>query len=247
MMNSYFLLLQYLLYMNPEIGLQIDHKTEHCLIFNSNSLIRSCNRVCNDGIPTDAEAAAIKSHFGPQPFTWAVDSTDIQTIAILEKNNLRAVGSFPAMIIDLKKVQATDYDREITIKEITDKNSERLKWIEIVAASFNVSLIELTKFLDFFMAKLSPNILRLYVAYYNGHAAAASMTIQHGKIITMHWVATVPEFRNKGLGFAVSHKPLVDAKMHEAEQAVLLASAMGKPVYERIGFEQYAFYNVYAN
>lgn len=244
-MNPYFLLLQYLLYMNPEIGLSID-KTEHCLVFNSDSLIRSCNRVCNASIPTNEEVAAIKSYFGTLPFTWAVDSADIQTNALLAQNNLRLAGSFPAMIIDLKKVQTIDCDREITIKEITSIE-ERLKWVEIVAASFNVSPIELTKFLDLLWTTISPGVLRLYVAYYNGQAAAASMTIQHGKTITIHWVSTIPEFRNKGLGFAVSHKPLVDAKMHEAEQAVLLASTLGKPVYERIGFEQYALYNMYAN
>ena len=97
------------------------------------------------------------------------------------------------------------------------------------------------------MTKLSPGTLRLYVAYYNGRAAAASMALHHGKIIAMHWIATIPEFRNKGLGFAVTHKPLVDSKANGIEQAVLLASAMGKPVYERIGFKQYAVYNVYAN
>ena len=246
-MSSYFLLLQYLLYMNPEIGFSIDHKTEHCLVFNSGSLIRSCNRACNENVPSDAEVAAIKSYFGTLPFTWAVDATDIQTIAVLEHNNLRAVGSFPAMILDLSTLETVDYGREIIIKEITHESSERLKWIEIVSTSFNVSPIELTKLLDFFMTKLSPGTLRLYVAYYNGRAAAASMALHHGKIIAMHWIATIPEFRNKGLGFAVTHKPLVDSKANGIEQAVLLASAMGKPVYERIGFKQYAVYNVYAN
>jgi hypothetical protein len=232
--------------MNPEIGLPTDHKTEHCLVFNSGSLIRSCNRVCNESVPTDFEVTEIKSHFGTLPFTWAVDTTDNQTIAVLKHNNLHAVGSFPAMILDLRDIEPVDYGNEIAIKEITPESNERLKWIEIVSTSFNVSPSELTRLLDLFIAKLSPSALRLYVAYYNGQAAAASMALQHGQIIALHWIATIPEFRNKGLGFAVTHKPLVDSKANGDEQALLLASVMGKPVYDRIGFEQYAVYTMYA-
>lgn len=233
--------------MNPEIGIPIDHKTEHCLVFKSGSSIRSCNRVCSLTMPTDSEIKEIKSYFEKLPFTWAVDSADIENCALLEQNNLRTIGLFPAMTLDLSKIEEIDYGSEVAVKEITKDNNEHLKWIEIVSTSFNVLPAELAKVLDFFLSNSTSNTVRLYLAYYNGHPAAASMILKHGKILSMHWIATIPEFRNKGLGFAVTHKPLVELKANGAEQAILLASLMGKPIYERIGFKQYAVYNMYAN
>ncbi len=61
----------------------------------------------------------------------------------------------------------------------------------------------------------------------------------------LHLVATLPAYRGKGLGYAVSQKPLIDAQQRGASHAILLASEMGKPVYQKIGFKEYALCNVY--
>ena len=40
-------------------------------------------------------------------------------------------------------------------------------------------------------------------------------------------------------------KAMFDAQQKGSELALLLASSMGKPVYEKLGFKEYAMYSIY--
>jgi len=50
-------------------------------------------------------------------------------------------------------------------------------------------------------------------------------------------VGTVPEFRGKGYGSAVTLAAMDWAREMGEELAILHATEMGKPVYRRLGFE----------
>ena len=51
-------------------------------------------------------------------------------------------------------------------------------------------------------------------------------------------IATTEVFRGRGVGYAVTAALMDHARDRGCAQAVLHASAMGRPVYERLGFEQ---------
>lgn len=244
-MISNLLLLQYLLYMNPAIGLNFDLITEHCFLFDGKSQIRACNRVCSQGIPASDEIAKIKTQFNGKPFTWAVDSNDLELAKTLEQNNFTYLLSFPAMIIDLDSIAIHESDDAITIKEISNDSEELKKWIEIAAASFERSAIELEKFITHFKQIIHPNHLKLYLAYYHGQAASTAIVVHHGTVASIHWVGTSKEFRKKGLCYAISHNALCQARLEGVQQTVLLSSVHGKKIYERLGFKEYAFYHMY--
>jgi hypothetical protein len=84
-MYSTFVLLQYLLYLNPDIGLVGAYPTVHCQTFDSTSTIRPCNRVCHKELPSDFELEQIKLFFNNRPFSWAVDSRDTAFLVWAEK------------------------------------------------------------------------------------------------------------------------------------------------------------------
>jgi GNAT superfamily N-acetyltransferase len=50
-------------------------------------------------------------------------------------------------------------------------------------------------------------------------------------------VATVPSARGKGIGAAITLKPLLEARELGYRYAVLFSTEMGVRVYERIGFK----------
>jgi len=58
-------------------------------------------------------------------------------------------------------------------------------------------------------------------------------------------LGTIPAYRKRGLGFAVSRHALVEAKKNGYKTALLFASVMGKPLYEKIGFREYALYKFF--
>lgn len=85
----------------------------------------------------------------------------------------------------------------------------------------------------------------LYIGYFQGIPAAVGMALNRGDIATLHWIGTLPEYRKKGLGTAITIKALHDLQDAGCSHALLLASALGKPLYERMGFKQYALYHMY--
>jgi GNAT superfamily N-acetyltransferase len=188
-----------------------------------------------------------KIFFADVPFTWAIASSDHESIAVLEKNNMQHKGSFPAMMLDLDSLRSSSHEDEITIKKISLDNIEDVKkWILIVSQCFNAAEPELLKVIDLFKKQI-PHSLKLYLGFYKENAVAASMVIQHQEIISLHWIGTLPEFRNRGLGFAITHKALLDAQDLGCKQAILLSSVLGKSLYEHIGFREYASYAMYGN
>jgi ribosomal protein S18 acetylase RimI-like enzyme len=55
-------------------------------------------------------------------------------------------------------------------------------------------------------------------------------------VASVYAVATVPAARGKGIGAAITLKPLLEAREMGYRYAVLFSSEMGVRVYERIGF-----------
>lgn len=74
--------------------------------------------------------------------------------------------------------------------------------------------------------------------------AAALCLFTHG-IAGLYWVGTVEAARGKGLGAAVTAHLTNQALNMGAEVVTLQASIMGRPVYERLGFETLYHYQNY--
>lgn len=82
-----------------------------------------------------------------------------------------------------------------------------------------------------------------YVARVDGVVAATSYALTIDDATGIFNVATAPEFRGRGLGAALTARAAKDGFAAGAEFAFLQASALGHPVYLRLGFrdvEQYA-------
>ena len=245
-MLNYVLLLQCLLYMNPNIGLDFDIATQNCFAFYSGTTTRFCNRVCNRLVPTDSEIVQIKAFFGDIPFTWFVYSADVETLSILQKNGLKHKASLPAMILNLDLFFNRSHSDEVIIKEIDVTGIELEEWILIASESFHTPQSELLKAINRLKQKAAKR-LKLYLGFYKGKAAATCMVIQHQEVVTLHWISTSLEFRNKGIGSIITSKLLFDSKELGFKKAILISSDLGRHLYERIGFTQYAAYDIYGN
>lgn len=74
---------------------------------------------------------------------------------------------------------------------------------------------------------------RFFVAYVDDEPASVASAFVSQGISQVEWVATLPEHRGKGLGEAVTWR----ATLAEPDlPATLIASDMGRPIYERMGF-----------
>jgi GNAT superfamily N-acetyltransferase len=78
---------------------------------------------------------------------------------------------------------------------------------------------------------------KMYVGYLNGEAVATNMLFNGGGVASVYAVATVPSARGKGIGAAITLKPLLEAREMGYRFAGLFSTEMGVRVYERIGFK----------
>ncbi|MFI1992088.1 GNAT family N-acetyltransferase [Actinoplanes sp. NPDC020271] len=94
---------------------------------------------------------------------------------------------------------------------------------------------------------LPPRILglpgwRFWLAYSKGSPAAAAYTFDDGTAVGLYWLATLPEFRSRGLGRAILNRAF-DA--HPEQPFALVATDAGRPLYEKLGFHTTAMANWY--
>jgi len=77
---------------------------------------------------------------------------------------------------------------------------------------------------------------RMYVGRLNGEPVVTNMLFNGGGVASVFAVATVPSARGKGIGGAITLKPLLEARDMGYRHAVLFSTEMGIHAYERIGF-----------
>jgi|GEM_PF-2934343 len=245
-MNN-FILLQFLLLINPSIGLNWNYQSPNTLIFKSNEKTPLFNKICNPTTPTDQEVLDIISFFRDIPFMWVVDSQDSKTIDVLIKNNLVHRASAPAMQLDLSKFTPKKHNVTITIKKITPDHPTIKEWFEQIALSHNLTQEQVRNYFKLIYKNGSQSI-HLFQGFLNDKPVSTGMSVEHTTdIISIHWVSTLPEYQGQGLGSAITQEAIMHAQKTGHTQAILVATAPGYPLYKKLGFTQYATYHYYSN
>jgi GNAT superfamily N-acetyltransferase len=78
--------------------------------------------------------------------------------------------------------------------------------------------------------------VRYYLGYLGGRPVATSGLFFHNGIAGVYKVTTLDEARKKGIGAAMTAHALFEARQAGYSTAVLQASPMGFPIYQRLGF-----------
>ena len=87
----------------------------------------------------------------------------------------------------------------------------------------------------------------VYVGYADGTPVTTGLGIRTGRTIGVYNVATVPSARRRGHGAAMTQRIVEDGAAAGCDVAILQASAMGRPLYERLGFRTVVEYVGYVH
>lgn len=85
-----------------------------------------------------------------------------------------------------------------------------------------------------------------YAGRLNGTVVATTSLLLKDGIAGTYNVATLPEARQKGIGAAMTLAALNDAQVAGCQRAILTASEMGYPIYQRLGFREWCAVSEYA-
>lgn len=84
----------------------------------------------------------------------------------------------------------------------------------------------------------------LFAIKINSHTAVSLAFYQDNKLI-LDEVGVLPNFRHKGLGYAIAHHALEDGSKKGLTSALLGATDAGGTIYQRLGFKEGGSYKVY--
>ena len=87
----------------------------------------------------------------------------------------------------------------------------------------------------------------VYVGSVEGEPVVSGLGWRTGRTIGVYSIATVPPARRRGYGAAMTARVVADGTLDGCDVAVLQASEMGRPIYERLGFRTVIRYAAYAD
>ncbi len=82
-----------------------------------------------------------------------------------------------------------------------------------------------------------------FVGHLDGEPAACGQLLRTGDVAGVYTIGVCDRYRRRGLGDAISRAVLTAGRDQGCEIGVLQASPMGRPVYERMGFETVTRYH----
>ena len=90
---------------------------------------------------------------------------------------------------------------------------------------------------DAFQQLITAPNCKLYLAKVKGVPAATALTFVHENSVGVYLVATSKNFQRRGIGAAITSFSLGAIKDSNVKYAYLQATAIGKSVYEAVGFK----------
>ena len=151
---------------------------------------------------------------------------------ILIQNGWVHLASPPAMVIDLESLEIPQLLEGFQLRRVA--NEEELSvWHQAIAEGFGMS-IEVAR-----MFAWNPSEqIRFYTAFLNGDVVGTTALILKNGVAGIYCLSTLPEFRARGIGSALTALPLVEARSEGYHIGTLQSSKMGLPVYLRLGFQE---------
>ena len=175
---------------------------------------------------------------GVNTFTWWMDpplrASDCKTA--LFKHGFGFSDDTPGMAVDLQALNESQPPVDgLEIRDATDEEFLRT-WTTVFVKGYGLPSDWENIMFDLWSKLSLDSRVRNYVGYLNGNPVCTSCMIYGGGAAGIYSVATLPEARGKGIGAALTLKPLQDAREMGYRIGTLQSSAMGFNVYKKLGF-----------
>jgi len=191
---------------------------------------------------------AIERNYGDTT-RWSLVTTQETSEAftpLIRELGLEKVRDEPGMVLDPIPDWYTLLPRDLVIHRVTEQ--EEMRAFVKAGGMFGMAIETLEPLADTVASGIRNGTFRggCYLGYHSGRPVATSMRCTFGMIAGVYFVTTLPEFRNRGIGGAMTWRAAVDGKREEGCVASFLqASDMGRPVYERMGYRIIVNYQVW--
>jgi GNAT superfamily N-acetyltransferase len=199
-----------------------------------------------DATTLDQSIRLIKGHIerSEAPAQWFIGPglNSIELSYSLTKNGFNKLVQWPGMVVELSKMNTDFHGPDNLSIEIVKTEESLGLWVEIVSrAMFGNGFMSIELFRNF----LTNSNVYFYLAFLDKIAVATSLLFISSGIGGLFLISTLPEYRNRGIGKAMTLAPLMDARKLGYQIGGLFATQLGEVIYRKIGFEQYCTFDIY--
>jgi GNAT superfamily N-acetyltransferase len=227
-------------------GMQVLEDPE-LVVINSNLVSDTLNLVCRARLAPDratGRARATLERFTAAgiPFSWWIGPADRPEDLgdrLLGLGMVNTEGEL-AMAADLNALRADPPPDDLRITRVRTEDELR-HFGRLLVGALDPPDVELVRFYEL----ASPLLLEddcpqwLYVGYLGDEAVATGQLTVGGGVVGLYNVFTSPAHRRRGIGTALTVRPLIDARGRGHRTAVLQATPDGAGIYERLGFRAF--------
>ncbi len=191
--------------------------------------------------PHRARAAIRYFRDNQRPFSWWVGPADQpeELGQLLQTVGLEEAETELAMAVDLDKLATPRAMPELAIRRV--RSHDQLKaYARILSELWTPPDPHVLTFYDRASTRLldAASTTRCYVAYLQDHPVGTAEMTVGGGVVGLYNIATVPEYRRRGIGSLLTAHPLLEAKANKENVGILQAAADGVSIYRRIGFQR---------
>jgi GNAT superfamily N-acetyltransferase len=203
-----------------------------------------------EATPAGVLAGVAEARERGDPFVVRLrDGIDDRFIPTLTQAGLalaREEASTPGMVafpIDHEAI-ATHASPELEIRRVTDDAGIDVHCLAVTAGFGSDPTVAL--------GTACPDLLDrpecvVYVGYADGDPLISGLGWRTGRTIGVYSIATIESARRRGYGAAMTARVVEDGVVAGCDAAALQASAMGRPIYERLGFRTVVRYAAYVD
>ncbi|MFC4807923.1 GNAT family N-acetyltransferase [Paenibacillus sp. GCM10023250] len=170
---------------------------------------------------------------------WHVYSHKLDEVVVetLKTNGFLPVGTMSGMAVNLegKAIQQPPMPGLSIVTVQTEEELERFK--RVFVAEYGLPDELANAFTEAFVYDPEGQ-MKYFLAYVDDVPAGTAMTFRTGDVGGLYMVATLKEFRRRGIGGVMVGHALLDMQAAGATLAVLQASDMGQTIYRKHGFEE---------
>lgn len=147
---------------------------------------------------------------------------------ILEDAGFKEKSAQIAMSLKIK--ERSQKQLQLKFERVASASQARA-WAEVYPKAFGYRISEEI------LAK-SHDVIEFYRAFYQGEPVGTAIVYQTGDIVGIHGVGIIPEMRRQGFAEEIMEFVLNRAMSLNAIYVTLQASAMGKGLYDKLGFKE---------
>lgn len=179
---------------------------------------------------TDLREAVAVLRASGLPFTLHVRSDLPDVIAGAPAIGLTDEGRLPCFAIEPGPIPPAP--RGLAVERVDLRGWDTFR--DVTAEGFGMPLAAVEAL--YAPSLLDDSRVRAFIGSVEGREVATAVSVRTGTTVGVYSIATIPDARGRGFGTALTWHLLADADPGW-DLAVLQASEMGRPVYERMGFK----------